>query len=309
MSDAVIEHTNDTGIRTALGTLLIEGGYLDNERLEEALRIGADTGERLGEVVVRLGWASEDDLAKTLADQWHLRYVERSAISFDGDALSRMSREEATRLEALPMQISEDGAVVVALAEPTDARLLALRSLLGDRIDCVVVAKTAIDAGLRSELLPKNGNHTPAAVENASDSDEHDAEDDQADEHEHGLSLVTPVVVEAAGDSVDETEEPTSSDFDEVARSLSDGLSAQLGSLRSIVVEAESARARDAAEITRLRAELYSQTAELADRQSELNDRQSELNNRTAELADRNETITSMQQKLRELADTLERSS
>ena len=157
MSDAVIDQSNDTGVWTALGTLMIERGFLDVDKLDEALRVGAETGERLGEVVVRMGWASEDDLAKILADQWHLRYVERSEITFNGDALSRMSREEATRLEALPIQINEDGAIVVALAEPTDARLLALHSLLGDRIDCVVVAKTAIDAGLRSDLLQKDG--------------------------------------------------------------------------------------------------------------------------------------------------------
>ena len=41
-------------------------------------------------------------------------------------------------------------------------------------------------------------------------------------------------------------------------------------------------------------------TAGLADRRAELNDR-------AAELADRNGTIESMQQKLRELADSLER--
>ena len=175
MSDAVIDQSNETGMRTALGTLLIERGFLDNQKLDEALRVGADTGERLGEVVVRMGWASEDDLAKILADQWHLRYVERSEISFNGDALSRMSREEATRLEALPIQINDDGAVVVALAEPTDARLLALRSLLGDRIDCVVVTKTAIDAGLRSDLLPKNGS-SPAYVADVPDADVEDVE-------------------------------------------------------------------------------------------------------------------------------------
>jgi hypothetical protein len=292
MNEAVMENTNETGVRTALGTLLIEGGFLDGARLEEALRIGADTGERLGEVVVRMGWASEDDLAKTLADQWHLRYVERSAISFDGDALSRMSREEATRLEALPMQVSEDGQIVVALAEPTDARLLALRSLLGDRIDCVVVAKTAIDAGLRSELLPKDGTRNPevAAVDPVAEV----AVDAEADgPHENVLSLVTPETVDNPG-------EPTSSDFDEVAKSLSDGLSAQLGSLRAIVVEAESTRQRDHAEITRLKAELDDRAAELTARTAELTDR-------TAEVTHRNETIESMQHKLRELADSLER--
>ena len=156
MNDAVIDQSNDSGTRTALGTLLIERGLIDVQQLDDALRIGADTGERLGEVLVREGWTSEEDLAKTLAEQWHLRYLERSAISFDGNALSRLSHEEATRLEALPMQFNDEGAIVVALAEPTDARLLALRSLLGDRIDCVVVAKSAIDAGLRSDLLVKN---------------------------------------------------------------------------------------------------------------------------------------------------------
>ena len=280
MNDAAMEQRDETANRTALGTLLIERGFLDAGRLEEALRIGAETGERLGEVVVRMGWASEDDLAKTLAEQWRLRYVERSAISFDGDALSRMSREEATRLEALPMRVTEDGAVVVALAEPTDARFLALHELLGDRIDCVVVAKSAIDAGLRSDLLPKDGSSARAAVPVTlvPDVEEESVNGDGHYEYEgNGLAVIPQVGASAA--------EPTASDFDEVARTLSDGLSAQLDSLRAIVVEAESTRERDRSDIARL-------TAELDDRANEV--------------ADRNGTIESMQRKLRELADSLE---
>jgi Type II secretion system (T2SS), protein E, N-terminal domain len=279
MNDAAMEQRDETANRTALGTLLIERGFLDSARLEEALRIGAETGERLGEVVVRMGWASEDDLAKTLAEQWRLRYVERSAISFDGDALSRMSREEATRLEALPMRVTEDGAVVVALAEPTDARFLALHELLGDRIDCVVVAKSAIDAGLRSDLLPKDGSSARAVVPVTLVPDVEEENVNRDGQYEENGVAVIPQVGDAAG-------EPTASDFDEVARTLSDGLSAQLDSLRAIVVEAESTRERDRSEIARL-------TAELDDRANEL--------------ADRNGTIESMQRTLRELADSLER--
>jgi hypothetical protein len=208
-----------------------------------------------------------------------------------------MSREEATRLEALPMQISTDGAVIVALAEPTDARLLALRSLLGDRIDCVVVAKTAIDAGLRSELLAKNAR-------------DHDVVSTSEAQPEAPLSLVSPEVddmtttetepvgvfarpaVSVTLDTADVPEEHSTTDFDALARTLSDGLSAQLSSLRAIVVEAEAARARDGAEITRLTDELAGRTTELAER--------------TTDLGNRNDTIVSMQQKLREFADTLE---
>ena len=282
MNDAVMDQSNDSGTRTALGTLLIERGLIDVQQLDDALRIGADTGERLGEVLVREGWTSEEDLAKTLAEQWHLRYLERSAISFDGNALSRLSHEEATRLEALPMQFNDEGAIVVALAEPTDARLLALRSLLGDRIDCVVVAKSAIDAGLRSDLLVKNETATNVVgiTEVAAPTQ---AEPVQPVEQQDTTELWNASPVAATADEG----EPKSSDFDEFAKTLSDGLSSQLASLRAIVVEAESTRERDSLEIARLN---------------------TELSDRATELTSRTETLKSMQQTLRELADKLDQS-
>ena len=139
MSNAAVEGSSETR-RTALGTLLIERGLLDEDRLQEALEISEENGERLGEVLVRLAWVSEDELARVLAEQWQLRYCERSSISFDGAALRRMSREDAARLEALPIQVDREGVLVVALAEPTESRLMALRTLLGDNLDFGVVA-------------------------------------------------------------------------------------------------------------------------------------------------------------------------
>jgi hypothetical protein len=145
-------NTTPTTARKPLGSLLREAGFLTEEQLDRALHEGARSGERLGEVVVRRGWATEDDIAKLLAQQWQLGYVERSSIWFDVDALSRMSREQAQRLEALPTRV-QDGRVVVAVAEPTEERLAALREVIGDDTVVVVVPKTALDAGVRSELL------------------------------------------------------------------------------------------------------------------------------------------------------------
>jgi hypothetical protein len=303
MTDTLMDQTSEAK-RTALGTLLIERGYLDQEQLDEALRRSAENGERLGEVIVKLGWASEDDLAKVLAEQWHLRYFERSAISFDGKALRRMSWEDASRLEALPIQENDHGEVVVAVAEPTDARLLALRELLGDRIDFVVVAKGALETGLRSELLARNGSGTAEAEPSVEDAGQA-VEEPQAGEPtesaeaveteaEGGAQFATyeamattsPFVPETAAEPAPvvplftaPTVEAGADNFDEVARTLSDGLSSQLASLRSIVVEAESRRESDRLELERLQ----------------------------AEVAERDETIRSMQQQLRDFADSLER--
>jgi hypothetical protein len=293
--------------RTALGTLLIERGYIDQGQLDEALRRSAENGERLGEVIVNLGWASEDDLAQVLAEQWHLRYFERSAISFDGKALRRMSWEDASRLEALPIQENDEGGVVVAVAEPTDARLLALRELLGDRIDFVVVAKGALETGLRSELLARNGSSTaesapvdeteneptddgePVATDETREAAEEDG-DGQFKAYE-AMATVSPFQPQATFEPTPapvldaDGNEPGADNFDEVARSLSDGLSSQLASLRSIVIDAETRREMDRAEIERLH---------------------DEVTKRDATIAERDAAISSLEHQLREFTDWLE---
>ena len=160
----------ETPVRVPLGQLLIQAGFLTQVQLDDALYEGSRTGERLGEVVVRRGLATEDDVARLLAEQWALDYVERSSIWFDANALAQMSREDAQRLEALPTRV-EDGRVVVAVAEPTEQRLGALRELLGEETVMIVVPKSALDAGLRSDLLRSRGQFGPSEELNILESD------------------------------------------------------------------------------------------------------------------------------------------
>ncbi len=145
-----------SGGRPQLGQLLVEAGFMNQEQLDDALFEGSRTGERIGEVVIRRGLAGEEDVARLLAEQWNLEFVERSAIWFDPNALALMSREDAQRLEALPTRI-EGGHVVVAVAEPTEERLEALREVIGESNVVIVVPKSALEAGLRSQLLASRG--------------------------------------------------------------------------------------------------------------------------------------------------------
>jgi hypothetical protein len=145
--------------RKPLGALLVDAGLIDDGQLAEALHEGTQTGERLGELVVSRGWATEDEVARLLAEQWDLEYVERASIWFDADALGRLSREDAQHLEALPVRVEGDR-VMVAVAEPTEQRLTELRRIIGDDTVVVVVPRTALDAGIRSELLTSRGPST-----------------------------------------------------------------------------------------------------------------------------------------------------
>ncbi|MBA2383170.1 MAG: hypothetical protein H0V68_00685 [Actinobacteria bacterium] len=136
--------------------MLVEAGLLTQGQVDEALAESTETGERLGEVVVGHGWASEDEVAMLLAEQWGLNYVAAGGIWFESDALTRMSREDARRIETLPTRI-QDGRVVVAVAEPTEQRLADLRRLIGEDTLVVVVPKSALHTGLQSELLSTRG--------------------------------------------------------------------------------------------------------------------------------------------------------
>jgi hypothetical protein len=149
--------------RVPLGRLLVDAGFLTRPQLDDCLAEGSKTGERIGEVVVRRGLASEDDVARLLAEQWGLEYVERSAIWFDGNALGKLSREDAQRWEALPTRV-EGGHVVVAVAEPTEQRIAAVRELIGGETVLIVVPKSALDAGLRSQLLASRGGQFEAGA-------------------------------------------------------------------------------------------------------------------------------------------------
>jgi hypothetical protein len=319
------ERKNDSGPRTALGTLLIEEGVIDSAQLEEALRLGTESGERLGEVLVRMGWATEEDLARILAHQWNLRCLERSAISFDPNALAKLSREDATTLEALPMRIADDGSLVVAVAEPTEARLFALRSRFGDRIECVVIPKTALDVGLRGDLLAKTSPSRREEVENDGPADvaEQVVHEEQPVQQEAVVAQAPPPpapapepqaavlelvtepqhrAAEPEEDVVDDTPPPAAlavvSDFDQAAGALTSLVEDQLAALRKVVVQADLARttsdeAHARAEAGRLEAEAGRAEA------------QAEVGRLNGELADRENHVRELQQSLRDIADRL----
>jgi Type II secretion system (T2SS), protein E, N-terminal domain len=186
-----VAHDSSEFHRKPLGALLVDAGLIDDGQLAEALHEGTQTGERLGEVVVSRGWATEDDVARLLAEQWDLEYVERASIWFDADALGRLSREDAQRLEALPVRVEGDR-VMVAVAEPTEQRLADLRRLTGEDTVVVVVPKTALDAGIRSELLTSRGPSTEEPTMNEEATPDDGWYEDQAPEET--VSDDTPVL-------------------------------------------------------------------------------------------------------------------
>lgn len=61
-----------------LGEILVSEGLVNDEQIQEALKKQSESGELLGEILVRLGYVTEGDIARTIATQFSLPYIDAS---------------------------------------------------------------------------------------------------------------------------------------------------------------------------------------------------------------------------------------
>jgi type IV pilus assembly protein PilB len=112
---------NRPRVRASLGAILVREGHITVERLEEAIAGERASGRRLGEILVELGWVAPHAVAQALAEQYGLDYVDLADEEVDPDAAALLPEEFARRYQTLPVRFVDSEAVLVAVADPTDA--------------------------------------------------------------------------------------------------------------------------------------------------------------------------------------------
>jgi Type II secretion system (T2SS), protein E, N-terminal domain len=134
-------------VRAQLGSLLIDKGLITEAQLDEALVERRLHGELLGETLVRLGFVFEDELARTLADQAGIPFVNLDANPVDLYAAGTLPRSLGESLLALPVRFTSEGNLVIAVADPTDDTLL---PRLQTAISCPIVLMVAAASTIRN---------------------------------------------------------------------------------------------------------------------------------------------------------------
>jgi type IV pilus assembly protein PilB len=108
------------GRRMQLGSLLVRDGLLAPEQLEAALAEKEQTGHRVGEIVVQRGWVSPASVARALAEQHGLDFIDLQKTRVEPAAASLLPEQFARRYEALPIGFAANDTVIVAVADPTN---------------------------------------------------------------------------------------------------------------------------------------------------------------------------------------------
>ena len=108
------------GRNDLIGNVLISNGIITEEQLKKALEEQKRTGERLLDVLKRLGVIDEETLAKIIAKQWGYPYIDLSTVEIDKETVHLISEEIARRFEVIPFGRTEEGEIMVAISDPTN---------------------------------------------------------------------------------------------------------------------------------------------------------------------------------------------
>jgi type IV pilus assembly protein PilB len=108
--------------RPNLGRILVDNGYITDEQLNTALEYQTIHGFRLGEALVALHLCTDVDIARALAEQLEIPFVDLVAAPPSPDCVALITREVALTFGILPVRMEGDR-LLVAARDPFDVRV------------------------------------------------------------------------------------------------------------------------------------------------------------------------------------------
>ncbi|HEY4648019.1 MAG TPA: type II secretion system protein GspE, partial [Gemmatimonadales bacterium] len=100
-----------------LGEILLREGLVTREQLAQALAEQKNTKHRLGYVLVKLGLVQELEITKVLARQYRMPAVDLSRFEVDPKIIKLVPADMATKSVVLPLK-REGRTLTVAMADP-----------------------------------------------------------------------------------------------------------------------------------------------------------------------------------------------
>ena len=100
-----------------LGQVLIDLGYIDDDKLWEILDEAKTNGLPIGQVAFSKGLITETQLLQALADQFAIKFLAPEELVPTAEALQAIPETVATVFKVLPLSV-KDGVVTVAIGDP-----------------------------------------------------------------------------------------------------------------------------------------------------------------------------------------------
>jgi type IV pilus assembly protein PilB len=133
-----------------LGELLTKASLITQDQLKEALRVQKETGGKLGETLIKLGFVAEEDITECLSQQFGVPSINLQHFEIDPGVIKLISSEVARKYNILP--VNKTGATItIAMADPTNVFAMDdIKFMTGYNVEPVVASELGIKAAIDS---------------------------------------------------------------------------------------------------------------------------------------------------------------
>jgi type IV pilus assembly protein PilB len=129
-----------------IGIILVERGSLNPDHLPVIIEKMTSTRQRFGDIAVHEGFITDEDLARALAEQFGLEYVDLRNFKMDPELLNQLPPDAIYRFHFVPLEI-QPHVIVIAVADPTAVvKLDELELLLDRQVQIRIASDSAIAA-------------------------------------------------------------------------------------------------------------------------------------------------------------------
>jgi len=163
-----------------LGRLLVSKKIINEQQLQQAVEEQKSSGERLGSILIRLGYIKEDTLLSFLSDQYGIHSINLCEISINPDLIKLIPADLAHKYLVFPLAL-KGNTLVIAMADPSNIFAIDdIKFLTGYRIETLAAAESAIKDALKeyynssnrlNELVSRMNSETVEFVEEGDEID------------------------------------------------------------------------------------------------------------------------------------------
>ena len=121
-------------ITKRIGEVLLERGIIDRKKLEQALVYQKEHGGLMGQVLIKLGFTTEEEVALALTAQYGFPYLPLDNYELDGGLTAVIPEEVARQYCLIPID-RIGNALTLAMSDPSNVKAIEEVELL---TKCVV---------------------------------------------------------------------------------------------------------------------------------------------------------------------------
>jgi type IV pilus assembly protein PilB len=179
-----------------IGEVVVDLGFADQDAVEQAVTVARSLRKPTGQVLVERGVLRQDQLARVVAERFGLDYIDLSVYEPDMGAVNLLSAEAIKRYQAVPVSFTDDGALLLAMADPTNILSIDDIAMITNRRVRVAVA-SAEDVNLLATRLGR----LEGAIEDIAEDDDREslstALAEEADQDAPIIKLVHSIIAQA----------------------------------------------------------------------------------------------------------------